>query len=113
MFAQATVQLPSAREVSSDVPGAYYHGKPPGPDEPGGRVLFANVPKGFEEFGIFNTHPETGERMLLRIRGNLPGRQEAGVTWNKEYTRFLVDECGFTKSVVDRQVFYLHRDNLQ
>jgi hypothetical protein len=106
VMCQATVQMSKARLVSGDVKGAYYNGVPPAPEEPGGRVLFAPVPKGFEAFGIYSRHPQTGERMLLRIWGNLPGRQEAGVTWNREYTRFLVDECGFIKSVVDRQVFY-------
>jgi len=52
-----------------DVAGAYLHGKPLTPEQ-GGRVLFAKVPPGFEQFG----YPEKGPRRepeLLPSHGQL------------------------------------------
>jgi hypothetical protein len=112
-FANTSVQdtapgRPPARLVPNDVPGAYYMGTPPAPHELGGRSLFAPVPRGWDEFGYHDRDQETGERNLLHVVGNLPGRAEAGVTWNKVYTKWMLEECRFSQSIVDRQLFYLH-----
>ena len=93
----------------NDVPGAYYFGTPAQPGEPGFRMLYGYVPKGLDEFG-FPQHNERGERMLYFIRGNAPGRRDAGQIWGKVYTQFLIGE-GFVQSVVDRRVFYLKGAN--
>jgi hypothetical protein len=89
-----------------DVEGAYLHGKPHDPASPRGRVLYARVPDGLEEFG----YPRVlnGVRHVLKIQGNVPGRQDAGVIWGKAYTDFLVKDCGLKQSAVDRRLFYRH-----
>jgi hypothetical protein len=58
-----------------------------------------------EEYG-FPQYDENGQRNLLEITGNIPGRQEAGKIWGEEYTRFLTEECGMIQSQVDRRLFY-------
>ena len=45
--------------------------------------------------------------MLLLIRGDLPGRRDAGLIWAREYTAFLVGEAGFRRSIVDRSLYWL------
>jgi hypothetical protein len=87
-----------------DVEGAYLHGAPHDPASPRGRALYARVPDGLEEFGYARV--VNGVRHVLRIRGNVPGRQDAGVIWGKAYTDFLTSKCGLTQSIVDRRLFY-------
>ena len=88
-----------------DVGGAYLFGTPTDPGAPGGRVLFAPVPEGFDEFGDeYQQYDADGNQMYFRIDGNLPGRQDAGRIWGDMYTSFLVEE-GFTQSIVDRRIF--------
>ena len=43
---------------------------------------------------------------MLKIVGNVPGRQDAGVVWGKAYTEFLTKVCGLKQSLVDRRLFY-------
>ena len=93
----------------NDVPGAYYFGTPAQPGEPGFRMLYGYVPKGLDEFG-FPQYNGRGERRLYFIRGNAPGRRDAGQIWGKVYTQFLIGE-GFVQSAVDRRVFYLKSAN--
>ena len=45
--------------------------------------------------------------MLLQVVGNVPGLQNAGVIWAEEFTAVLLG-FGFTQSIVDRHLFYLH-----
>jgi hypothetical protein len=90
-----------------DVAGAYLHGKPLTPEQ-GGRVLFAKVPPGFEQFGYYEFDPVTKEQNYFQVTGNLPGRQDAGLIWQVCNDKFLVD-FGFQQSIVDRRCFYLHR----
>ena len=84
-----------------DVQGAYHHGKPRDPGHPNGRSLYARVAPGLKEFG----YPRwvDGVEYVVKIVGNVPGRQDAGVVWGDAYTTFL-KECGFTQSVVDRRL---------
>ena len=67
-----------------DIKGAYFEGKVPTPEE-GGRVLYARVPPGWEEFGFPTVDPVTREPNYFRVVGNVPGRQDAGVIWQDEY----------------------------
>jgi hypothetical protein len=108
LFGQGVVETPLSRIDIKDVSGAYYHGDPPAIGMPGGRSLYAYVPPGWEQFGVPERDPVTGERNLLHIDGNLPGRQEAGATWGKVYTDWMVTDCGFHQSCVDRQLFILN-----
>ena len=41
----------------------------------------------------------------MKIVGNVPDRQDAGVVWGDAYTTFL-KECGFTQSAVDRRLYF-------
>ena len=91
--------------LADDVEGAYYIGNSPKEGEPGFRVLYGFVPSGLADFGYPQKNAK-GERMLFFIRGNLPGRRDAGQIWGKVFTSFLLRE-GFTQSVVDRRVFFL------
>jgi hypothetical protein len=93
----------------SDVPGAYYRGNPKPVEHPKGRVLYSRIGRGWEKVGLPAVCPATGTRMVLYIRGNLPGRQDAGAIWSDSNTAFM-GECGLTQSAVDRQVFYKLRD---
>ena len=45
--------------------------------------------------------------MIPQVVGNVPGLQNAGVMWAGEFTAFFL-EFGFTQSIVDRRLFYLH-----
>jgi len=89
-----------------DVAGAYLHGKPLAPED-GGRVLFAKVPPGFEQFGYPEKGPD-GSQNYFQVTGNLPGRQGAGLIWQVCNDEFLL-QFGFTQSIVDRRCFVLHR----
>ena len=87
-----------------DIKGAYFEGKVPTPEE-GGRVLYARVPPGWEEFGFPMVDSVTGEPNYFRVVGNVPGRQNAGVIWQDEYDKWLFEQ-DFSQSVVDRRIFY-------
>jgi len=104
LLAQLMAMYPDATSAQNDVRGAYYCGKPVPPEE-GGRCLFCFIPPEMEEYG-FPQYDENGQRNLLEIIGNIPGRQEAGKIWGEEYTRFLVKECGMVQSQVDRRLFH-------
>ena len=43
--------------------------------------------------------------MALRVVGNAPGLQNAGVMWAEEFTRFL-KKTGFAQSILDRRLFF-------
>jgi len=92
-----------------DVEGAYLHGKPLDPSAPRGRVLYARIPRGLEHFGY--AERVNGMKYLLKIVGNVPGRQDAGVIWGKAYDEFLTKDCGLTQSIVDRRLYYKHGPN--
>ena len=89
-----------------DVEGAYLHGKPLDPSAPRGRVLYARIPRGLEHFGY--AERVNGMKYLLKIVGNVPGRQDAGVIWGKAYDEFLTKDCGLTQRIVDRRLYYKH-----
>jgi hypothetical protein len=109
LLAQLLALHPNAASAQNDVQGAYYCGKPTPYDE-GGRILFCRVPEEFERFG-YSRYDENGEENLIEIVGNIPGRQEAGVIWGAEYTRFLTQNCNLVQSEVDRRMFYRHDDS--
>jgi hypothetical protein len=64
-----------------------------------------SLPSGLEEFG-FPTRTPSGAHALFYIRGNVPGRCDAGKIWDQVYTKFLLD-YGLQQSLVDRCMFYL------
>jgi hypothetical protein len=109
LLAQLMALHPEATSAQNDVRGAYYCGTPLHPDE-GGRSLFCFIPDELVPFG-FPQYDKDGNRNLIRIIGNIPGRQEAGKIWGEEYTRFLTNECGLIQSQVDRRLFYSHDEN--
>ena len=90
--------------VVKDVHGAYRHGTPRDPRHPNRRALYARVAPGLKEFG----YPRwvDGVEYVLKIVGNVPGRQDAGVVWGEAYTKFLTKECGFSQSAVDRRLYF-------
>jgi hypothetical protein len=91
-----------------DVKGAYFEGTQRPPDE-GGRIIWAPVPPGWEEFG----YPEfgtDGRRNWFHLCGNLPGLRNAGLEWQRVNDEFLLGQ-GFSQSIVDRRVFYRLRDD--
>ena len=89
-----------------DVEGAYLHGKPLDPSTARGRALYARIPRGLEQFGYADR--VNGMKYLLKIVGNVPGRQDAGVIWGKAYDEFLKADCGLEQSIVDRRLYYKH-----
>jgi len=110
VFSQAAAQSPHGRVSSDDVPGAYYNGDPPDPESPEGRYVFVNIPSEWGQFGYPQRHPATGQKMLMLVKGNLPGLQDAGRTWSSCYTKFMLEEAGMVQSIVDRRVFYLVKE---
>ncbi len=50
-----------------------------------------------------------GVEYLLKIVGNVPGRQDAGVVWGDTYTKLLPEECGFSERVVDWRLYFKNR----
>ena len=103
MLAQISVNL-NAEVEYSDVPGAYYRGTPVAPKK-GGRAVFLQPPGDLAEFGYPRTSP-TGQRMLIRVDGNMPGLRKAGAIWAREYNAFLIGKCGFSQSIVNRRIFF-------
>ena len=108
---QIELQNESARTVHKDMGGAYFHGKQPDIGKPSGRAIFAPIHPGWAGLGAnhglcFDEH-QRGEPMLLQVAGNVPGLQNAGVTWAEESIAFLLG-FGFKQSIVDRRLFYLH-----
>ena len=99
---------PCAMHFVLDVRGAYFEGRVLTPEE-GGRVLFAPVPDGWEEFG-YPSRDVNGRLNFFRVDGNIPGRQDAGAIWEREYDAWLLDQ-GFAQSIVDRRVFFKYIDN--
>jgi len=97
-----------AHQTSIDVGGAYYFGTPPSMDE-GGRMLYAPVPEWLADFGEFPTHDKSGRRNMLLIQGNMPGRADAGVIWQKRFNTFLL-AYGLRQLVTDRRVWVMHSD---
>lgn len=104
---QLNVELPGSSIVINDVEGAYYNGTPAKAGTLGGRLPYAIMPARWDWFGVPRWDPVTGEENVLLIDGNLPGLAAAGSTWGKVYTHWMTVVCGFTQSVVDRQLFYL------
>ena len=72
-------------------------------------MLYARIPRGLEHFGY--AERVNGMKYLLKIVGNVPGRQDAGVIWGKAYDEFLTKDCGLTQSIVDRRLYYKHGPN--
>ena len=70
-------------------------------------MLWVRAPPGFAQFG----YPEfdaDGNCNYYQVTGNLPGRQDAGLIWQKCNDKFLLG-FGFVQSIVDRRCFVLHR----
>jgi hypothetical protein len=86
----------------ADVSGAYFHGAPI-PSSEGGRELYAVVPPWLAQFGSYPTHTR-GKRNYLFMKGNFPGRRDAGPNWQRRYDAFLL-AYGMRQSVVDRRLF--------
>ena len=102
---QANLELQvNGHSIVLDVEGAYLHGETCDPLSPRGRFVFAKVPTGFglldEELRRFYD----GAERVLKVPGNVPGRQDAGVIWGEKYSKFLAD-LGFTQCIVDRRVY--------
>ena len=76
-----------------DIKSAYLLGKL---DE----EIYMEVPEGIEI-------QETGKRrMVCRLLRGLYGLKQSGRIWNKAWDSFLVEKCGFTRSVEDYAVYY-------
>ena len=75
-------------------------------DSKDGRRLYAVVPPWLAEFGDFPTHDARGNRNMLVIEGNMPGRADAGKIWQTRFNRFLVS-YGLRRLITDRRVWVL------
>ena len=102
--ASATAGM-EGRLYTLDVAGAYLHGVPLSAEE-GGRVIFSRVP-GFEHLG-YPTHDAAGNPYYFRTTGNLPGRQDAGLIYQRCNDEFLIG-FGFEATVVDTRCFVYQR----
>jgi len=94
-----------AHQTSIDVGGAYYHGTPPSLAD-GGRLVFAHMPywlPGLGKGGYVTRNPK-GERMYLKITGNMPGRCDAGRIWQARFDKFLLG-FGLRRLQSDLRVF--------
>jgi hypothetical protein len=87
------------------VSGAYYHGEIQSVED-GGVTYFAHIPPGWGHFGYGGICASTSRRMCLRVRRAIKGLIVAGAEWEKVNTVFLIS-ISFTKSCVDRRVFFL------
>ena len=62
--------------------------------------IYMEVPEGIEV-------KETGKRRIVcRLLRGLYGLKQSGRIWNKAWDSFLVEKCGFTRSVADYAVYY-------
>ena len=103
-----TLGRPNGVRRTVDVKGAYFEGSQRPPEE-GGRIIWAPVPPGWDEFG----YPEfgaDGRRNWFHLCGNLPGLRNAGLEWQRVNDEFLTGQ-GFSQSIVDRRIFYRLRDD--
>ena len=69
-----------AHQMSIDVGGAYYFGRPPSMDDPDGRLLYCAIPTWLESYGYPQFGPD-GQRNMFLIERNMPGRADAGRIW--------------------------------
>ena len=95
-----------AHQTSIDVGGAYYFGKPPTMDEADGRMFYCAIPFWLESYGYPAYGPD-GERNMLLIEGNMPGRADAGRIWQSRFNGFL-KAYGLRQLVTDRRVWVMH-----
>ena len=83
LLTQLELGLSGARTVYKDVGGAYFHGKQPPSDSEKGRAIFAPIPPGWAgleaRHGLCFDAVKGGDAMALRVVGNVPGLQNAGV----------------------------------
>jgi hypothetical protein len=104
MIISAIAPAIDAHQTSIDVGGAYYHGTPPSIEE-GGRLVFAHMPYWLPGFGTKGYAMRlNGERQYLYIKGNMPGRCDAGRIWQTRFDRFILG-YGMHRLNVDLRVF--------
>ena len=53
-----------------------------------------------------------GVPIILKVVGDVPGLQNAGVMWAEEFTRFLT-KFGFAQSIVGRRLFFMYNEEGQ
>ena len=85
----AVAKAIEAHQDSIDVGGAYFHGKPPDMDH-GGRRVYVRIPGWLaalypEKYPLRGPH---GANFLL-VKGNMPGRCDAGRIWQQRFDEFL------------------------
>jgi hypothetical protein len=95
-----------AHQTSIDVGGAYYFGKPPTMDDPDGRMFYCAIPPWLESYG-YPAYQADGQRNMLLIEGNMPGRADAGRIWQARFNGFL-RAYGLRQLVTDRRVWVMH-----
>jgi hypothetical protein len=71
------------------------------PQAPIERVLYMEIPKGFELEGGLDRKDH-----VLELHRNVYGSKNAGRTWYRYLSKKLIEEVGFTQSKVDECVFY-------
>jgi hypothetical protein len=75
-----------------------------------GRHVYDFIPKKWSEFGLHATDPTTGQKMMLRVTGNMPGRVDGARIFGLFYARFMTrsepEGPGLTQSIADSRVFY-------
>ena len=76
-----------------DIKSAYLLGKL---DE----EIYMEVPEGIE------VQERSKRRIVCRLLRGLYGLKQSGRIWNKAWESFLVEKCGFTRSVEDYAVYY-------
>ena len=95
--------------TTADVTCAYFQGVPT-PEEDGGQLSFARVPRWLPRYGDYTERDSRGQQMWLIILGNFPGLATAGPCWQQHYDAFLI-RIGFRQSVIDRRAFF-YNDSL-
>jgi hypothetical protein len=75
-------------------------------DEADGRMFYCAIPQWLESYGYPAYGPD-GERNMLLIEGNMPGRADAGRIWQTRFNGFL-RAYGLRQLVTDRRVWVMH-----
>ena len=93
-----------ATQTTIDVGGAYYHGTPDSVAE-GGRIVYAHIPPWLVLCGAqYAARDARGRRRMLLIKGNMPGRSDAGRIWQRCFDLFLRG-YGLRQLLSDRRVW--------
>ena len=71
--------------------------------------MYIEWPEGIVELGFITK--EEKERTCVQLRRSMYGNVDAALRWQRDFTKYLVDECGFVQCRSDPCILYLYEEN--